>query len=237
MDSGPEYIGKVLDACRSEIDGQLSDEAREQFGALLGRLSETGMSVESLTQMYRVRDLEQFALACLWMNERTGREPVKPHEFELDTTLVNSTLIEYFSRQGTIDQAAVAPQRSVPPIFLKFFESFDTLVLQAKDSLDDPDLHEQMFDHLQEFCEEKQRELESIDEPGVSIFMNALVEFLQYVTSRKLRSDVRVVTLLAATSSDLSDVVGSGVDFNISALEKATTQLSDAKFSDRKSVV
>jgi len=61
--------------------------------------------------------------------------------------------------------------------------------------------------------------------------MDSLVDFLHWVTTRKIRNDNRVVQLLGETATGLSDVVGSGVDFNISALEQATTHLGDAKFT------
>jgi hypothetical protein len=231
MNSEQEYLSKVLHTCLQDFDERISKEDNDRLLALTEKLESSPSLEDDLKKLYRVKDMEQCALACLWIVDRTRRTPPKETELEMDRKLVSTSLLEYYLRHGGVVKSTPLPQRQVPPIFLRFYESFDTLVLQAKDSTDDPDLFEQMFDHLQEFCEEKLHEMESLNEPGVQIFMDSLVDFLHWVTTRKIRNDPRVVLLLNQTAAGLSEVVGSGVDFNISALEQATTHLSDAKYT------
>ncbi len=231
MSNEQEYLTKVLQTCLQDFDERLSGEDNSKLVDLTEKMKNSQFLEDDLKKLYKVKDMEQCALACLWIVDRTRRTPAKDIEFEMDRKLVSTALLEYYLRHGDVIKAGPLPQRPVPPVFLKFYESFDTLVLQAKDSTDDPDLYEQMFDHLHEFCEEKLREMEALNEPGVQIFMDSLVDFLHWVKTRKIRNDTRVVQLLSETAAGLSEVVGSGVDFNISALEQATTHLSDAKYT------
>jgi hypothetical protein len=231
MSDEQEYLTKVLQTCLQDFEERLSEGDNNRLAAFTEKMKSSPSLEDDLKKLYRVKDMEQCALACLWIVDRTRQTPAKDIEFEMDRKLVSTALLEYYLRHGDVIKAGPLPQRAVPPIFLKFYESFDTLVLQAKDSTDDPDLYEQMFDHLQEFCEEKLQEMETLNEPGAQIFMVSLVDFLHWVTTRKIRNDTRVVQLLSETAAGLSEVVGSGVDFNISALEQATTHLSDAKYT------
>jgi hypothetical protein len=231
MSNGQSYLVKILDSCSHDLEERLSEEERSRLSALTDKIGKSQTLEDDLKKLYQVKDMEQCALACLWIVGRTSLIAPQGNEFDLDRKLVTSSLLEYFVRRGGVIKGAPLPDRPVPQVFLKFYESFDTLVLQAKDSTDDPDLYEQMFDHLQEFCEEKSREMETIDEPGVQIFMNALIDFLHWVTTRKIRNNDRVVQILGDTTTGLSEVVGSGVDFNISALEQVTTHLSDARYT------
>ncbi len=230
MNSGKEYLVKIMQSCRQDLEERIAESERERLIALTEKMKNSQTLENDLRKLYRVKDMEQCALACLWIIDRTSTTPAKGNEFEMDRKLLSNALLEYYLRHDAVINAAQLPQRAVPPVFLRFYESFDTLVLQVKDSTDDPDLYEQMFDHLQEFCEEKSREMESIDEPGVQIFMNALVDFLHWVTTREIRSDERVIQFLSDTAVGLSEVVGSGVDFNVSALEQTTTHISDARY-------
>jgi hypothetical protein len=230
MSNEQQYLSKVLQTCLQDFDERLSAEDNGKLVALTEKLKDSPVLEDDLKKLYRVKNMERCALACLWIVDRTRRSPAKDSEFEMDRKLVSAALLEFYLRHGGELKAVPLHQTPVPPVFLKFYESFDTLVLQAKDSIDDPDLYEQMFDHLHEFCEEKLQEMESLNEPGVQIFMDSLVDFLHWVTTRKIRLDARVVQILSETAAGLSEVVGSGVDFNISALEQTTTHLSDAKF-------
>ncbi len=229
MNDEQAYLARVFQSCRQDIEERLSERARDRLVALVDKMENSQALDDDLKKLYQVKDMERCALACLWIVDRIRQTPAKANEFELDRKLVSNALLEYYIRHGGVIKGTPIPQRPVPPIFLKFYESFDTLILQVKDSTDDPDLYEQMFDHLQEFCEEKSQEMQSIDEPGVQIFMDALIDFLHWVTTRKIRNDARVVQFLSDTTAGLSEVVGSGVDFNISALEQTTTHLGDAR--------
>ncbi len=250
MDNAQAYLTKVLRSCSSEVEGFLSEKNTSRLSQMITKIEKAKIVDEELKRIYRVTGLESFALTCMWITDRSRKSGIKDEEYEADRERIARTLspfIEWDEELPPVPQAKpattgtkpaspvpagnVAPSVPADTITAPFLQSLEVLIMQLKESSEDPDAFENAFDHLQEVCEEKSKELLVLNNPSVNDFVAVLTQVLQVATTKKIRNSPKVIDLLTATANNLEKIVGTGTKFDISGLKNQTTAMRTASRS------
>jgi hypothetical protein len=225
-----------------------SIEHRNMFDEIKERLATTENLKAELTNLYRVRGLADFALALLWITEKTENDPSRK-----DSTADEESLVFSKFRTGLGEESAGEPAAfAAAPVQDNPFgdlptNMFDIGVPAPSESGSPFDQEKSFADVLEKFLvaiqsasddrmtleEELERQCGAVRSGAAALefqeFSLLLLEFLHYVTANQFLDDIRVMNIVSNIQDPFMQWMGGAGESKPGLLSPAIEILRDFK--------
>lgn len=231
MSGGQSYIVRVLRKVETWLGDHSHSSEASRVGKVIQKLAQADDIHEALGALYRVKQLDQFALRLMWLLEAVERGDVGLENGAMDyqAAVLGELVINAPNADGTVQGVADTGtlHGHVDDLYVSLHKFGRVMEELKRCSLEAGGFkgiqEDQLYKILGELASLKENAVAAGKEEAVQ-FGDACTEFIQYVLDNRLLNDVRIVNVLDNANITLQTVLeAAGIEDNDSL--QSTIQL------------
>lgn len=202
MLAGQSYIVRVLRKVEARLSDQSHASEASRVGKIIQKLAQAHDVHEALKALYRVEQLNEFALRLMWLVDAVERGEVGLENgvMEFQATALSNLAVEAFNANGAVKATSERIASAQVDDLYVSLHKFGRLTEELKRSSLEAGVFQginenQLYNILNELASLKENAVASGKQDAAQ-FGEACSEFIQYVLDNELLNDVRIINIL-----------------------------------------